>query len=98
MGRYIQISERHSLMEIRLPDLFIGKTLKELNVRQNYAINIVGIKRLIPHVDDIGDVQYDIRMTDIPDPEEILHEMDVLVIIGTDDRIDQFVKMGDVSE
>ena len=95
VGRYIQISERHSLMELRLPDLFIGKTLKELKIRKNYKINIVGIKRLIPHVDDIGDVQYEIRMTDIPDPDDKLQDSDVLVILGTDDHISQFAKMGD---
>ena len=70
IGRYIQISERHSLMEIRVPAPFIGKSLKALDIRRHYKINVVGIKRLVPHVDDQGDVQYDVRMTDIPDPEE----------------------------
>ena len=95
IGRYIQISERHSLMEIRVPDFFIGKTLKSLEIRKNYKINIVGIKRLSPHVDDQGEVQYEIRMTDIPDPDDPLQESDVLVILATDDNIDQFIKMGD---
>ena len=97
IGRYIQISERHSLMEIKVPDLFINKTLKDLHVRKNYKINIVGIKRLIPHVDDQGDVEYDIRMTDIPDPEYALQEADVLVILGTDENIETFIKVGDTS-
>ncbi len=95
IGRYIQISERHSLMEIRVPNFFVGKTLKELKIRKNYKINVVGIKRLIPHVDDNGDVQYEIRMTDIPDPDELLQDSDVLVILGTDDYIESFIKIGD---
>ena len=36
IGRYIQISERHSLMEIRVPSFFISKTLKTLDIRRNY--------------------------------------------------------------
>jgi trk system potassium uptake protein len=95
IGRYIQISERHSLMEIKVPDFFIGKTLKQLNMRRNYKINVVGIKRMMPQVDDHGDVQYEIRMTDIPDPEEPLQDSDVLVILGTDDYIATFVKLGE---
>ena len=95
IGRYIQISERHSLMEIRVPNFFVGKTLKELKIRKNYKINVVGIKRLIPHVDDNGDVQYEIRMTDIPDPDELLQDSDVLVILGTDDYIESLIKIGD---
>lgn len=95
IGRYIQISERHSLMEIRVPAPFIGKSLKALDIRRHYKINVVGIKRLVPHVDDQGDVQYDVRMTDIPDPEEALLDSDVLVILGTDENIEQFIKVGD---
>ena len=95
IGRYIQISERHSLMEIRVPDFFVDQTLKSLDIRRNYKINVVGIKRLIPHVDDQGDVQYDVRMTDIPDPEEPLQDSDVLVILGTDENIEKFAKIGD---
>ena len=95
IGRYIQISERHSLMEIRVPDFFVDQTLKSLDIRRNYKINVVGIKRLVPHVDDQGDVQYDVRMTDIPDPEEPLQDSDVLVILGTDENIEKFVKIGD---
>ena len=86
IGRYIQISERHSLMEIRVPEMFVGKSLKTLDIRRHYKINVVGIKRMVPHVDDQGDVQYDVRMTDIPDPEEALLESDVLVILGTDEH------------
>ena len=95
IGRYIQISERHSLMEIRVPEMFVGKSLKTLDIRRHYKINVVGIKRMVPHVDDQGDVQYDVRMTDIPDPEEALLESDVLVILGTDEHIDTFIKLGD---
>ena len=97
IGRYIQISERHSLMEIRVLPHFINQTLKALDIRKHHKINVVGIKRLIPHVDDEGDVQYDIRMTDIPDPDYPLQESDVLVILGTDENIARFIKLGDTS-
>lgn len=95
VGRYIQISERHSLMEIRLPTPFVNKTLKQLDLRRHYKINVVGIKRLVPYVDDQGDVQHQLRMADIPDPEDPLQASDVLVILGTDESIGQFVKVGD---
>lgn len=95
IGRYVQISERHSLMEMRVPKIFVNQTLKNLQFRENYKINIVGIKKLIPHVDDEGDVEYEIKMTDIPDPTYALQESDVLVILGTDENIDAFIKVGE---
>ena len=34
-------------------------------------------------------------MTDIPDPDEALLDSDVLVILGTDENIDHFIKVGE---
>ena len=98
IGRHIQISERHSLVEIRVPDPFVGKNLKELSIRSNHKINIVGIKQSIPLVDDEGNIQYAIQMSDVPDPEKPLNETDILVLLGTDDHIETFAKIGSLPE
>jgi trk system potassium uptake protein len=95
IGRYIQISERHSLMEVRVPSMFVGATLKELNVRSKYRVNIVGIKNLVPEVEDDGEIEYHMRMTDVPDPHYPLEQSDMLVIVGTDENIQAFIRMGD---
>ena len=52
VGRYIALSNRHSLMEIKAPQSFVKKTLKELDVRQKYRINVVGIKTQKAEVSD----------------------------------------------
>ena len=52
VGRYISISDRHSLMEIQVPEGFIKKTLKDLHLRTQFKINIVGIKTRVPVVED----------------------------------------------
>ncbi len=98
IGRHIQLSERHSLAEIRVPELFIGKTLKDLRIRANHKINVIGIKQTTPSVDDQGDIQYNVQMTDIPDPNEPLMASDILVLMGTDDHIEQFAKIGSIEE
>ena len=97
VGRYIQISERHSLMEIQVPEGFVEKNLKNLDVRTQFRINIVGIKTRIPRVDDNGDIQYTTQMTDIPDPNYPLAKDDLLIIAGTDDNLKKFIKMGELS-
>mgnify|MGYP001212717069 CR=1 FL=1 len=95
IGRYIQISERHSLMEINVPKPFFGKTLKDLNCRERFQINIVGIKLKVPQVDDDGEVTYHMKMTDVPDPDYPFSESDILVVLGTDENIHKFLKLGD---
>ena len=97
-GRYIHVSERHSFMEVEVPSRFVGKNLKELHVRERYNINIVGIKRYVPEVDDQGDIQYQLDMMDVPDPNYPLSDGDTLLIIGTDDHISRFLKLGDSND
>lgn len=95
VGRYIQISERHSLMEINIPKHFVGKSLKGLDLRLKHKINVVGIKKLEPEVDDMGEMNYRVEMKDVPDPDAPLEESDVLVVLGTDENVQKFAKLGE---
>ena len=60
-------------------------------MRSQYGINIVGIKTRVPEVGDDGEVNYEIQMTDIPDPKYVLKKEDLLVISGTDDNLNRFM-------
>lgn len=91
VGRYIEISDRHSLMEVNVPKHIVGSTLKELNLREKLKLNVVGIKTAVPNVSDDGDIILRMKMTDVPDPNYPLKKGDMLVIAGTDERLNQFI-------
>tara|TARA_B100001989_G_C24532039_1_gene462162 strand:+ start:1177 stop:1893 length:717 start_codon:yes stop_codon:yes gene_type:complete len=97
IGRYISISERHSLMELQVPEGFVGKTLKDLHIRSQFRVNIVGIKSRVPSVDDQGDISYSTEMTDVPDPNYPLANEDLLIIAGTDVNLQKFIRIGEGS-
>lgn len=42
---YIELSEEYSIVELPAPASWIGKTLKELNVRANLGVNILAVRR-----------------------------------------------------
>ena len=42
---YIELSEDYSIYEIAPPQGWLGKSLKELDIRNKYHINILGVKR-----------------------------------------------------
>ncbi len=65
----IELSTKYSMMDLDIPKEWIGKTLRELNLRVTKKINIIGIKRA---------AEFEIT----PDPDAPLLEDDVLVIIG----------------
>ncbi|MBU9672212.1 TrkA family potassium uptake protein [Planococcus sp. CP5-4] len=76
---YLELSDEHSIMEIKANDKLAGYTLIELDIRAKYGINIVAIKR-----DD------DIIVSPQADME--IERDDILIIIGSDADINRFEK------
>ncbi|SHE91437.1 MULTISPECIES: potassium channel family protein [Caloramator] len=71
---YIELSPDYSIMEVTALEEWEDKTLKELNLRTRYGINIMAIKR--------GN---DINIS--PAAEDTIKKGDILVVIGGTDDI-----------
>ena len=81
---YLQISEGCSIIEIAPPKDFIGRSLKQLNVRAQYKLNIVAIKRK----DEKGKESINV----VPVAEEKIEEGDMLVVAGANEDIEKLKK------
>lgn len=76
---YLELSDEHSIMEIIANEFLAGSTLIDLDIRANYGINIVAIK----------------RGTEIlvsPQATEEILLNDILIVIGADSDIIRFEK------
>lgn len=71
---YIQLSPEHSVVEIITLAEWEDKTLKEINIRAKYGINIIAIER-----------EGEITIT--PEANFRLQKNDVLVVIGSNQQI-----------
>ncbi len=78
----IDFSETHSLMEIRTPDIFVEKTLAELDLRKKYNINVIALKRKTPTISENSLSSFNEKTIISPKPEEIIIKGDILIIIG----------------
>lgn len=76
---YLELSDRHSIVEIVARKPLAGNSIVDLNIRARYGITIVAIKR-----------ENDLIVS--PKAEEMILENDVLVVIGADDDIARFEK------
>lgn len=76
---YIELSKDYSIMEINALAAWIGKNMKEINIRENYGLNILAVKR----EDDI---------TISPNSKFKIQEGDILVAVGHNDN---FKKISD---
>ncbi|TAA72135.1 potassium channel family protein [Planococcus salinarum] len=76
---YLELSDEHSIMEVKANEKLAGYTLMGLDIRANYGINIVAIKRGKEiHVSPQADMEIELQ--------------DILIIIGSDADINRFEK------
>ena len=81
---HLDISEDHTISEVIVSQSFVGKSIRELDLRSRFGINIVGIKKKIPQVTDDGENVFEEKYVDFPSPDDVIEESDVLVMVGSD--------------
>lgn len=73
---YIPLSPGYSIIEIAPPPKFVGKTLKELDLRNKYGIQIIVIKEVIHD-----------KVVLIPKANHVVKDSDILVALGRDEDL-----------
>ncbi len=83
----IGLSYGASIIEFAPPREFVGKSLRDLNMRAEYGVNVIAVKKRTGS-DDEGEIlsKKDINVT--PRAEDIVGKDDVLVIFGEDESIE----------
>jgi trk system potassium uptake protein TrkA len=85
MEDLIELSDGFTLIEVKAPGTFHGRTLEQLALRTKYNVNLVAIKRPSDVTED--DPANRRVTTYVPQPSYVLHPDDILVIVGTDAAI-----------
>ncbi|SUY46988.1 potassium uptake system protein [Clostridium putrefaciens] len=71
---YIELSPDYSIIEVKCPKQWAGKTLSDLNVRANHGINIMAVRK-----------KHEINIS--PMAEDIIDPTDILIVIGAEDDL-----------
>jgi len=87
---YIELAEGHSLVQVRAPKFFIGRTIRDIDLRKKYDINLVAVKKQIPIPRKPG--QFDEKIIDIPRPNDVIEETDILFLVGKDQSIENLIR------
>ena len=73
---FIPLSEDYDLIQVGPPRDFIGKNLKELNLRAKYNVHIIAIKELVPE-----------NFVLVPPASFVIKDSDILIILGKSEDI-----------
>ena len=79
---YIELSRDFSIVEVPAPDAFIGRTLKQLELRPRLGLTLIAVKR---QSDDTGAVITNIA----PAADETIRPGDILALLGSNERLNQ---------
>ena len=98
--RMRKIDANHSLADVKLPTSWIGKTLKDVGLREKYHLNLLTMRRGASSENSADDdvlVQPEQPvMDDNPRPDMEFQEGDVLVLYGKDSDLERFVDIFDL--
>ena len=79
---YIELSRECGIAEIVVPKSWVGKTIRDLNVRAKYGVNIIAMR--------CGDCE---EVTVTFGPEYVLQGSDVLVVLGNNTDLEQVQRL-----
>jgi trk system potassium uptake protein len=77
---YFELSRDFSMVEIPAPPTFVGRTLRQLEIRPRFGLTLIAIKRQRAADNAV--------LTNIsPSADEAIQQGDVLVLLGSNDRL-----------
>lgn len=80
ISKYFELADGFSVVEVNAPPALVGKTLQQLDLRRKHRINLVAIKSMTVRPDGERVVH---RFNPVPLPDEVIHEGDVLALVGS---------------
>jgi len=80
---YLPIIGGYGIVELAPPRAFIGKALRELDLINQYGVQVVAIKEMVPD-----------RLNLIPTGQFVLKDRDILILLGPTEAIDRLREAG----
>jgi len=87
LRQYVELGEHHSLVYMEAPRRFHHKTLRELDLRNEYGVNLIAIERRRRTKDDAEEVSIEEPIVAVPGASTVIHPDDVLVLAGSNDSL-----------
>ena len=87
LGRYIELGEAHAVIQTAAPRPFHHKTLKELDLRNTFGVNLIAIERRISVQSDPSARAVEQPVVTVPDAETTILPDDMLVVVGSNEAL-----------
>ncbi|MEO1983670.1 MAG: TrkA family potassium uptake protein [Fuerstiella sp.] len=80
---YVKLGDGFTIVELQGPSPFVGKTLKEIDLRSTYGVNLIAIRRKA-EPSDAEEQQSPDQLISVPGPNDRIEASDILLLSGSD--------------
>lgn len=87
-----ELNKNFSILEVVIPDQFIGKSIEEVRFREHHNILILTIIRATQEASFLGGSKTVARVQGIPEPSTTFEANDIIVIYGSNEDLQKFAK------
>lgn len=94
--RHRKIDSTHSLVDVSLPESWVGKTVKDVGLREEHHLNMLTLRRGAEFESDIDDDDVLAQpekpvLDEVPGPSTVFQKGDVLLLYGKNNDLQIFV-------
>lgn len=89
-----ELSENYNIVEVKIPDKFIDKTVEESGLRKEFNLNILTIIRMEESENILGKVAQKKKVLGVVTAQTVFREGDILVIFGSNKDIERSFNLG----
>lgn len=86
-----QINPDYRLLEVGIPDRYVGKTIEELELAQRYNLVLVTILKEVSRKNIFGTENSELKVMGIVPPGTVLQKRDVLLLFGSPKDLESFI-------
>ena len=80
---YVPLGGEYVIAQVKTPADLVGKSILDANLRSDYNLNLVTIKKILTERDaQTGSERINETVMGVPSPDTVLDETDILVVMG----------------
>ena len=87
LQEYVELGEEHAMVYTTAPSVFCHKTLVELQLRREYGVNLVAIRRAVRVTTESAGAATTSSVIAVPQADTTILPEDVLILVGSNEAL-----------
>ncbi|HEY1114955.1 MAG TPA: TrkA family potassium uptake protein [Chitinophagaceae bacterium] len=87
-----QVNPTYRLLEVAVPERYVGASIKELNLGAQYRLVLVTILKNVVQKSIFGSNKFEMQVVGIVPPETVVQSGDILVLFGAIKDLENFIE------